>query len=44
MTDRDQYKLGLASGAEVGTDGKRWTLFLVREPGHSPQLDKGETK
>jgi hypothetical protein len=37
MTDRDQYKPGPASGAEVRKDGQKWTLILVRELRQSPE-------
>jgi uncharacterized protein YndB with AHSA1/START domain len=36
MTDREQYAPGPASGAQVRTDGEKWTLILVRELRHSP--------
>jgi hypothetical protein len=38
MTDRDQYTPGPASGVEVGQDGETWTLILVRELRHSPEI------
>jgi hypothetical protein len=31
MTDRDRYKPGPASGAQVRKDGEKWALILVRE-------------
>ena len=37
MTNREQYKPGPASGAEVRRDGEKWTLILVRELRHSPE-------
>ena len=37
MTDREQYAPGPASGAQVGKDGEKWTLILVRELRHSPE-------
>ena len=37
MTDREQYKPGPASGAQVRKDGEKWTLILVRELRHSPE-------
>jgi uncharacterized protein YndB with AHSA1/START domain len=38
MTDREQYALGPASGAQVQKkDGEMWTLVLVRELRHSPE-------
>jgi len=37
MTDRDQYKPGPASGAEVRKHGEKWVLILVRELRHSPE-------
>jgi len=37
MTDRNQYKPGPASAAEVRKDGEKWTLILVRELRHSPE-------
>ncbi|WP_027801463.1 SRPBCC family protein [Paraburkholderia dilworthii] len=36
MSNRDSYRPGLATGAEVQKDGDRWTLVLVRELRHSP--------
>jgi uncharacterized protein YndB with AHSA1/START domain len=38
MTDRVQYAPGPASGARVHKDGDRWTLVLVRELRHAPEL------
>ena len=38
MTDREQYAPGPASGAQVGKDGEKWTLVLVRELGHAPAM------
>jgi uncharacterized protein YndB with AHSA1/START domain len=37
MTDREQYKPGPASGAQVRKDGDKWTLILVRELRHPPE-------
>ena len=37
MTDREPYKPGPASGAQVRKDGEKWTLILVRELRHSPE-------
>jgi uncharacterized protein YndB with AHSA1/START domain len=37
MIDREQYRPGPASGAEVRKDGEMWTLILVRELRHSPE-------
>ena len=37
MTDREQYKPGPASGAQVREDGEKPTLILVRELHHSPE-------
>lgn len=37
MNDREQYKPGAASGAQVRKDGDRWTLILVREMRHAPE-------
>ena len=37
MTDREQYRPGPASGAQVRKDGEKWTLILVRELRHSPE-------
>lgn len=37
MIDREQYKPGPASGAQVRKDGDKWTLILVRELRHSPE-------
>src|SRR5579863_2334737 len=36
MTDRTQYAPGPAGGAQIRTDGEKWTLMLVREMRHSP--------
>jgi len=36
MSDRARYTPGPARGAEVRTDGEKWTLVLVRELRHSP--------
>ena len=37
MTDREHYTPGPARGAQVRTDGEKWTLILVRELQHSPE-------
>ncbi|HEU5199700.1 MAG TPA: SRPBCC family protein [Ktedonobacterales bacterium] len=37
MTNREQYKPGPASGAQIQKDGEKWTLILVRELRHSPE-------
>ncbi len=37
MTDREQYRPGPASGAQVRKDGEKWTLIVVRELRHSPE-------
>ena len=37
MTDREQYRPGPASGAQVRKDGEKWTLILVRELPHPPE-------
>jgi uncharacterized protein YndB with AHSA1/START domain len=37
MTNRDQFALGPAQGAQVRKDGEKWTLILVRELRHSPE-------
>ncbi len=37
MTDRDQYRPGPASGAQLRKDGEKWALILVRELRHSPE-------
>jgi Activator of Hsp90 ATPase homolog 1-like protein len=37
MTDREQYRPGPASGAQVRKDGEKWTLILVRQLRHSPE-------
>jgi uncharacterized protein YndB with AHSA1/START domain len=38
MTVREQYTPGPARGAEVQKDGETWTLVLVRELRHSPEI------
>jgi len=38
MTDRDQYMPGPASRAQVRKEGDKWTLILVRELRHSPEI------
>jgi uncharacterized protein YndB with AHSA1/START domain len=37
MIDREQYRPGPASGAQVRKDGEKWTLILVRELRHAPE-------
>lgn len=37
MSDREQYKPGAATGAQVRKDGDSWTLILVREMRHAPE-------
>ncbi len=37
MIDREQYRPGPATGAQVRKDGDKWTLILVRELRHSPE-------
>jgi uncharacterized protein YndB with AHSA1/START domain len=37
MNDREQYKPGPASGAQVKKDGEMWTLILTRELRHKPE-------
>jgi uncharacterized protein YndB with AHSA1/START domain len=36
MNNRESYKPGPASGAEIRKDGENWTLILVRELRHAP--------
>ena len=36
MSRREPYAPGTAFGAEVGKDGEKWTLVLVRELRHAP--------
>ena len=38
MTEREQYIPGPASGAQVIKNGEKWTLLLVREMRHSPEM------
>lgn len=38
MTLRGQYTPGPATGAQIRKDGERWTLVLVRELRHSPEM------
>ena len=38
MTNREQYTPGPARGADVRKDGEKWTLILVREMRHSPEI------
>lgn len=37
MTNREEYKPGPASGAQVKKDGEMWTLVLTRELRHKPE-------
>jgi uncharacterized protein YndB with AHSA1/START domain len=36
MSDREHYRPGPASGAQIQKDGETWTLVLVRELRHAP--------
>jgi uncharacterized protein YndB with AHSA1/START domain len=36
VNEREQYKPGPASGAQIQKDGEKWTLVVVRELRHSP--------
>jgi uncharacterized protein YndB with AHSA1/START domain len=38
MSTREQYAPGSAYGAQVQKDGDRWTLILVRELRHPPEM------
>ncbi|HWR17938.1 MAG TPA: SRPBCC family protein [Terriglobales bacterium] len=38
MTDPHPYTPGPASGAQVRKEGEKWTLILVRELRHSPEM------
>jgi uncharacterized protein YndB with AHSA1/START domain len=38
MADREQYRPGPASGAQIRKDGETWTLILVRELRHPPAM------
>lgn len=38
MTARAQYTPGPATGAQIQKDGEKWTLVLVRQLGHSPDI------
>ena len=38
MADHEQYVPGPVSGAQVRKDGERWTLILVRELRHAPEM------
>lgn len=38
MTDRDRYTPGPAAGARIDKDGERWTLVLVRNLRHPPDV------
>jgi uncharacterized protein YndB with AHSA1/START domain len=38
MTDRAQYAPGPASGVRVQKDGEKWTLVVVRELRHAPEM------
>jgi uncharacterized protein YndB with AHSA1/START domain len=37
MSDREQYRPGPASAAQIRKDGETWTLILIRELRHSPE-------
>jgi len=37
MSNRDDYMLGPAAGAEIRKNGEKWTLVLVRELRHPPE-------
>ena len=37
MTDREHYRPGPASGAQIHKHGAAWTLILVRELRHAPE-------
>jgi uncharacterized protein YndB with AHSA1/START domain len=38
MSNRENYKPGPATGAELQKDGEKWTLILVRELRHPPAM------
>src|SRR3954469_930055 len=38
MDGRSEYPPGAAFGADVRKDGEKWTLILVRELRHPPEL------
>ena len=38
MTSRESYMPGPAAAADVRKDGDKWTLILVRELRHSPEM------
>jgi len=38
MSSSEQYAPGAAFGAEVQKDGEKWTLVLVRELRHAPEM------
>jgi uncharacterized protein YndB with AHSA1/START domain len=38
MTARAQYTPGPATGAQIQKDGEKWTLVLVRQLGHAPDI------
>ena len=38
MSNQEQYAPGPASGARIQKDGENWTLVLVRELRHSPEM------
>lgn len=38
MTAREQYTPGPAGGAHIEKDGEKWTLVLVRNLRHSPEV------
>jgi uncharacterized protein YndB with AHSA1/START domain len=37
MANRDQYRPGPASGAQIRKEGEKWTLIVVRDLRHSPE-------
>ncbi len=38
MSSREQYTPGPAAGAEIRKDGSRWTLVVVRDLAHPPEM------
>lgn len=38
MSERDRYMPGPAAGAEIRKDGEHWTLVVVREFRHAPEV------
>jgi uncharacterized protein YndB with AHSA1/START domain len=38
MTNPEQYTPGAAGGAQVRKDGEKWTLILVRDLRHAPEI------